>query len=324
VNARASFRRSAAAGITIGLLAALFSVPQGAASVELKTPGVNIVLPITLGSVTVSAITAAPGFSVNRRPDQSVSIALNIAASDSVGGAAALHVSLRSTSTPDTARIGDGGPCAYPACGTRDVGTSFWASANAPQGLYGLEVSVTSTGQSAALVVPLTVEISDATSTRMALPVVRLKFGQQVTVSGHSMYYLGGWLGWPGASVMVQYRRAGTATWRTLGRPLTDDNGRYMWRTTAKKTGDWRVITPPRPYYAGSVSTLGTVVVAGAYQVNRFTTCTAMRRVFAGGIASRTAENVGAALAYAPFRSRSWWRANKSFDRDGDGLSCER
>jgi hypothetical protein len=55
-----------------------------------------------------------------------------------------------------------------------------------------------------------------------------------------------------------------------------------------------------------------------------FDNCTAMHRVFPGGVARPGVVNEGGNTRYAPKVSRKLYNANRSMDRDKDGIACER
>lgn len=58
--------------------------------------------------------------------------------------------------------------------------------------------------------------------------------------------------------------------------------------------------------------------------VRVFANCTAMQKVFPGGVARPGAVNKGGSTRYAPKVSRKLYNANRSMDRDKDGIACER
>jgi hypothetical protein len=58
--------------------------------------------------------------------------------------------------------------------------------------------------------------------------------------------------------------------------------------------------------------------------VRVFANCTAMQKVFPGGVARPGAVNKGGSTRYAPKFSRKLYNANQSMDRDRDGIACER
>jgi hypothetical protein len=304
------------------LIATLLGSAGGAAaSVASSKPGAQISLPVTLGSITVTAVTASPGFVVDRAPNQDLDISLGAVAQDSAGGS--LWVDIRSTSTPRTARIGSGGPCIETACSALSDGQLHLARF-APPGAYGVDIVVTG-DQYDELVVPVIVLVTDPTSTKTGLVSAQIKLGQQITVAGSSLYRFGTeWVAWPSSPVLVQFRSIGTSIWITRARTTTSSSGRFLWRTTGELTGQWRAVTPAAPDFATSVSLTPTVNVSGKFTVRRLTSCTSLRKLFAGGVAKPGVHNQGKSLAFAPNVSRPWWRANHALDTDADGLACER
>lgn len=57
----------------------------------------------------------------------------------------------------------------------------------------------------------------------------------------------------------------------------------------------------------------------------KYANCAALNKVYPGGVAkSAKAKNKGGTTKYAPKVSASLYKANKSKDRDGDGIACER
>ena len=82
---------------------------------------------------------------------------------------------------------------------------------------------------------------------------------------------------------------------------------------------------------AGATGT--TVSQAAKKTPKKFKNCTAMNKVFKGGIAKKkSAKNkktvngkkVRANSKYKPKVSAKWYRLNKSLDRDKDKIACER
>jgi hypothetical protein len=64
------------------------------------------------------------------------------------------------------------------------------------------------------------------------------------------------------------------------------------------------------------------VVPAGA-SARKFKNCTAMHVVYKGGVA-RPGYKEPSKLRYKPFVNLALYNANKSLDRDKDGIACER
>jgi hypothetical protein len=63
---------------------------------------------------------------------------------------------------------------------------------------------------------------------------------------------------------------------------------------------------------------------AASPTVRKFANCTAMQQVFPGGVARPGAINKGGSSRYAPKISAKLYNANRSMDRDKDGIACER
>ena len=66
-----------------------------------------------------------------------------------------------------------------------------------------------------------------------------------------------------------------------------------------------------------------TAAPAGA-AARKFKNCTAMHVVYKGGVERPGAKQIGGKLKYKPFVSLALYTANKSLDRDHDGIACER
>ena len=67
-------------------------------------------------------------------------------------------------------------------------------------------------------------------------------------------------------------------------------------------------------------------VPAGAAAAARAVTyknCTALNKVYPGGVARVGARNVGGKTRYTPFYNDALYLANKKSDRDKDGIACE-
>ena len=65
-------------------------------------------------------------------------------------------------------------------------------------------------------------------------------------------------------------------------------------------------------------------IVSTQPAVRIFANCTAMQKVFPGGVARPGAVNKGGSTRYLPKVSRKLYNANRSMDRDKDGIACER
>ena len=66
----------------------------------------------------------------------------------------------------------------------------------------------------------------------------------------------------------------------------------------------------------------GSVPPAGA-AARTFKNCTAMHKVYKGGVKRPGAVQKGGKLKYKPVVSAALYNANKKLDRDKDGLACE-
>lgn len=67
--------------------------------------------------------------------------------------------------------------------------------------------------------------------------------------------------------------------------------------------------------------------VATARAAGRATTyknCTALNKVYKGGVAKVGAKNIGGKTNYKPFYNNDLYKANSGSDRDKDGIACER
>ena len=73
--------------------------------------------------------------------------------------------------------------------------------------------------------------------------------------------------------------------------------------------------TSPKPKATATKSSVPTAKV--------YANCTAMHVDYKGGVALPGAVNKGGATKYAPYYSTSLYTANKSKDRDKDGIACE-
>jgi hypothetical protein len=68
----------------------------------------------------------------------------------------------------------------------------------------------------------------------------------------------------------------------------------------------------------------GSVDVAEA-KAKTYKNCTELNKVYKGGVAkSSKVKNKGGKTKYKPFVSLELYNANKSKDRDKDGIACER
>lgn len=66
-------------------------------------------------------------------------------------------------------------------------------------------------------------------------------------------------------------------------------------------------------------------VAASAASAPTYSNCAAMNRVYPGGVSlTKNAVNRGGKIKYRPAFNAAVYKANKSKDRDGDGIACER
>ena len=56
----------------------------------------------------------------------------------------------------------------------------------------------------------------------------------------------------------------------------------------------------------------------------KFKNCTELNKVYPGGVALPGAINAGGATKKEPKYDKALYTANKSSDRDGDGIACEK
>ena len=70
------------------------------------------------------------------------------------------------------------------------------------------------------------------------------------------------------------------------------------------------------------------VAVAPSIQANaaakKFKNCTELNKVYPGGVALPGAVNAGGATKKEPKYDKALYAANKSSDRDKDGIACEK
>ena len=72
---------------------------------------------------------------------------------------------------------------------------------------------------------------------------------------------------------------------------------------------------------------LGILVVAPPYSnaaAKKFKNCTELNKVYPGGVALPGAVNAGGATKKEPKYDKALYMANKSSDRDKDGIACEK
>ena len=83
------------------------------------------------------------------------------------------------------------------------------------------------------------------------------------------------------------------------------------------------VILPATPSLGSPA--LGAVVSKTVMFEKKFANCSALNKVYPGGVAkSSKVKNKGGATNYAPEVNSKIYEANKSKDRDKDGIACER
>ena len=60
-------------------------------------------------------------------------------------------------------------------------------------------------------------------------------------------------------------------------------------------------------------------------KAKKYKNCTALNKVYKGGVAkSKSVKNKGGKTKYKPHVSKALYTANKSKDRDKDGIACEK
>ena len=72
----------------------------------------------------------------------------------------------------------------------------------------------------------------------------------------------------------------------------------------------------------GAVS-MGSIPSANA-AAKKFKNCTELNKVYPGGVALPGAINTGGATKKEPKHDKALYTANKSSDRDKDGIACEK
>lgn len=73
-----------------------------------------------------------------------------------------------------------------------------------------------------------------------------------------------------------------------------------------------------------AVAVAGFMFTSAACAPAKFKNCTEMNKTYAGGIARPGARQVGMVQKYDPYVNQAAYDANKSMDRDNDGVACER
>lgn len=67
------------------------------------------------------------------------------------------------------------------------------------------------------------------------------------------------------------------------------------------------------------------VSYAAGTKVKKYSNCKELNKVYKGGVAkSASVKNKGGKTKYKPYVSAALYNANKSKDRDKDGIACER
>lgn len=67
-----------------------------------------------------------------------------------------------------------------------------------------------------------------------------------------------------------------------------------------------------------------TIVPTSQAAAKVFKNCTALNKIYPGGVALPGAVNSGGATKKSPKYSKALYLANKKSDRDKDGIACER
>jgi hypothetical protein len=73
-----------------------------------------------------------------------------------------------------------------------------------------------------------------------------------------------------------------------------------------------------------SVSLITTFTTHSNAAAKKFKNCTALNKVYPGGVALPGAVNKGGATKKTPMYDKALYTANKKSDRDGDGIACEK
>lgn len=90
-----------------------------------------------------------------------------------------------------------------------------------------------------------------------------VKKGATLTVRGKLQQAVAnGWAGYAERPVLVQFRKAGTSTWTTVGTANSGVTGAFTFRVKAKAAGDWRAHYKGDPAKAKSTSGVDKVVLA--------------------------------------------------------------
>ncbi|MFE4523992.1 excalibur calcium-binding domain-containing protein [Cytobacillus firmus] len=67
------------------------------------------------------------------------------------------------------------------------------------------------------------------------------------------------------------------------------------------------------------------VIDSAEAKAKSYTNCTELNKDYKGGVSqSSSSKNKGGKTKYKPFVSKELYNANKSKDRDKDGIACER
>ena len=66
------------------------------------------------------------------------------------------------------------------------------------------------------------------------------------------------------------------------------------------------------------------LLVHAAERATTYKNCTALNKVYKGGVAKVGAKNVGGKTNYKPYYNNELYKANSGSDRDKDGIACER
>ena len=66
------------------------------------------------------------------------------------------------------------------------------------------------------------------------------------------------------------------------------------------------------------------LLIHAGERATTYKNCTALNKVYKGGVAKVGAKNVGGKTNYKPFYNNELYKANSGSDRDKDGIACEK
>jgi hypothetical protein len=87
----------------------------------------------------------------------------------------------------------------------------------------------------------------------------------------------------------------------------------------------YKVVTVGLSIIALQLGTMSVTSGSTLPTAKKYANCKALNKVYPGGVAkSAKVKNKGGKTKYTPKVSSSLYKANKTKDRDGDGIACER